>query len=173
VLVAGARVRDETPEVARVIEPPQMHQLVDQDVLAHRLGHQDEAPVETDVTGRRARSPARPLIPYADTRHLKAMVLGQAEQLRGQVASGLPAQLSHSLWSVGWTPRRAFLYPCFLTLNPGALLLGKQLGVAAGSPSRNGDADASVRTNPNEIPSCSRMTDEFHETIDIVLRHGS
>jgi len=52
--VAGARLRNEAPEVARVIEPPQVHQLVDQDVFADGLGHQDETPVETDVTGRRA-----------------------------------------------------------------------------------------------------------------------
>ena len=52
VLIAGTGVRNETPEVARVIEPPQMHQLVDQNVFAHGVGHQDETPVETDVTGR-------------------------------------------------------------------------------------------------------------------------
>ena len=125
VLIAGARVRNEAPEVARVIEPPQMHQLVNQDVLADGLGHQDETPVEADVTGRRARSPARPLIPYADTRHLKAVTVGQAKQLGGQIARGLPAQLLHILWSVGEAQRRAFLYLRFLALNPGALLLGK------------------------------------------------
>jgi hypothetical protein len=125
VVIAGACVRHKAPEVARVIEPPQMHQLVDQDVLADGLGHQDETPVEADVTGRRARSPARPLIPYADARYLKAVMLGQPEQLRGQLARGLPAQLLHSLWSVGETLRGAVLYSCFLTLNPGPLLLGK------------------------------------------------
>jgi hypothetical protein len=52
VFIAGTCVRDEVPEVARVIEPPQMHQLMDQDVLADALGHQDETPVEADVTGR-------------------------------------------------------------------------------------------------------------------------
>lgn len=123
--VAGARLRNEAPEVPRVIEPPQMHQLVNQNVFTDGLGHQDETPVETDVTGRRARSPARPLIPYADTRHLKAVMVGQAKQLGGQIARGLPAQLLHILWSVAEAQRRAFLYPRFLTLNPGALLLGK------------------------------------------------
>jgi hypothetical protein len=123
--VAGARLRNEAPEVARVIEPPQMHQLVNQNVFADGLGHQDETPVETDVTGRRARSPARPLIPYADTRHLKAVTVGQAKQLGGQIARGLPAQLLHILWSIREAQRRVFLYPRFLTLNPGALLLGK------------------------------------------------
>ena len=100
-------------------------------------------------------------------------MLGEAEQLRGQLAGGLPAQLLQGLWSVRDTARRACLYPRFLALNPGSLLLGKQLGVAAGAPPRKGNADASVRTNPNYIPSCPGMTDEFHETITIVLRHGS
>ena len=52
-------------------------------------------------------------------------MLGQAEQLRGQLAGGLPAQLLHSLWSVGNTLRGAVLYPCFLALDPRALLFGK------------------------------------------------
>jgi hypothetical protein len=111
--------------VARVIEPTQMHQLVNQNVFADGLGHQDETPVEADVTGRRARSPARPLIPYADTRHLKAVTVGQAKQLGGQIASGLPAQSLQILWSVGKVQRRAVLHPRFLALNPEALLPGK------------------------------------------------
>ena len=48
--VAGAGVRDEAPEMARMIESPQMHQLVDEHVLAHGVGHQDETPVQADVT---------------------------------------------------------------------------------------------------------------------------
>jgi len=52
-------------------------------------------------------------------------MLGQAEQLRGQLAGGLPAQLLHILWSIREAQRRVFLYPRFLTLNPGALLLGE------------------------------------------------
>ena len=49
-LVFGTRVRDKAPEMARVIEPSQMHQLVNQHVVAHRVGHQHKTPVETDVT---------------------------------------------------------------------------------------------------------------------------
>ena len=77
VLVARTRVRDKPPEVARVIKPAQMHQLVNQDVLAHGVGHQDEAPVEADVTRWRARSPARSLIPDADARHVQAKLVRQ------------------------------------------------------------------------------------------------
>src|SRR5688500_17743527 len=48
-LVIGTRVRDKAPEMARVIETAQMHQLVNQHVVAHRIGHQHKTPVETDV----------------------------------------------------------------------------------------------------------------------------
>ncbi len=125
VLIARTRVRDKPPEVARVIELAQMHQLVNQDVLAHTLGHHDETPIQTDVAGTRARSPARPLIPYADTRHLKAVMLGQAQQLRGQLQGGLPSQLPHNLWCVRRCARRVFLDPRLLALNPRPLLLDK------------------------------------------------
>ena len=49
VLVTGAGVRDETPEMARVIEAPQMHEFVDQHVVANRVRHQYEPPIEADV----------------------------------------------------------------------------------------------------------------------------
>jgi len=54
VLVVGARMCDKAPEVARMVEPPEMHQLVNQHILADVVWHQYEPPVETDVTGRRA-----------------------------------------------------------------------------------------------------------------------
>lgn len=41
---------DEPPVRRRVIEPFQMHQLVDHHVVAHPGRHRDEAPVEAHVT---------------------------------------------------------------------------------------------------------------------------
>lgn len=171
--VVGAGVRDKAPEMARVIEAPQMHQLVDQHVFADRVGHQDQTPVEADMTGRRAGSPARPLVPYADARHPEPMICREAQQLGRQLARGLPSQLRKSLGRVRLGARAGILNPRALPLNPGALLLGKQLGVPAGSPSRKGDTDASVRPDTYHVSSCPGMADEFHETITIVLRHGS
>ena len=100
-------------------------------------------------------------------------MLGQAAQMRGQLARGFPAQLLHSLGSVDEMLRGAFPYLCPLALDPRGLLLGKQLSVAAGSPARNGDTDASIGTDANYISSSPGVTDEFHETITIVLRYGS
>jgi len=42
----------EPPEVPGVIESSEMHQLVDQDVVADGVRHQHEPPVQTDVAGR-------------------------------------------------------------------------------------------------------------------------
>lgn len=53
VLVGGAGVCDEAPEVARVIEAAQVHQLVYEYIIAHLVGHQNQAPVQADVARRR------------------------------------------------------------------------------------------------------------------------
>ena len=45
----GARLRDEAPEVPGVIQAAQVHELVDDDVVAHSIGHENETPVEADV----------------------------------------------------------------------------------------------------------------------------
>ena len=90
VLVVGARMCDKAPEVARMVEPPEMHQFVNQHVVPDAVGLQYEPPVQANVTGRRAGSPSRALITYADARHMNAMMLGEAQQLRGQLVSGLP-----------------------------------------------------------------------------------
>lgn len=50
VLIVRARVRDKAPEVTRMIEPAQMHELMNEDVVADRVRHQEETPVQTDVT---------------------------------------------------------------------------------------------------------------------------
>ena len=84
-----------------MVEPPQMHQLVNQHLVADGIRHQHEPPVQTDMTGRRAGSPSRPLIAYADARHLKSMVFGEPQQLGGQLARGLSPQLLDGLRTVG------------------------------------------------------------------------
>ena len=50
-LVVRTRGGDERPEFRRVIEAFQVHQLVDEDVIAHPVGHRHEPPVQTDETG--------------------------------------------------------------------------------------------------------------------------
>src|SRR5918997_1889034 len=64
-----------------------MHQLVDEDVLAHRRWHLDEPEVERDSACARARTPPRTLIPDDDAGDRHAMSLGQLEQLRNELGS--------------------------------------------------------------------------------------
>jgi len=173
VLVVGARMCDQPPEVARMVEPPQMHQLVNQHIVPDGVRHQYEPPVQTDVAGGRAGSPSRSLIAYADARHLKSVMFGQPQQLGGQLARGPTPQLLDGLGTVGRSLCGQLVDMRPLTLDPGTLLLGEQLGVAAGSPSRNGDTDTSVGAHPDDVTPGSRMADEIHERITIVLRHGS
>src|SRR5207237_569954 len=64
------------PEELRMVEPLQVHQLVNEHVLAHKIGHQHEAPIQADVSVRRAGSPAPSLIAYAHPRHAQAVDVG-------------------------------------------------------------------------------------------------
>ena len=101
------------------------------------------------------------------------MVLGQAQQLARELTDGPLPQLLDSLRAMGRRLRGPFQGLSALTLDPRAVLLGKQLRMAAGPPSRKCDADSSVRPDANHISSGFGMTDEIHERITIVLRHGS
>ena len=49
VAIVRARLRHQLPELRRVIEALEVHQLVNEDVVAYRRGHLHETPVETDV----------------------------------------------------------------------------------------------------------------------------
>jgi len=97
---------------------------------------------------------------------------GEALEMPGQFPRCLPPPLLDGLWRVGDTIRDRFAHVRPLSLNPWALLLGKELGVAAGAPLRNRHTDTSVGPDADYIASGSRVADEFHETITIVLRHG-
>src|SRR5688500_2938296 len=172
-VVVGTCMRNQTPEMARVIEPAQVHQLVNQHVIAHAVGHQYQAPVETDMARWRARSPSRPLVAYAHTRHLQAVICSQLHQARGQLAHGLPSQIPDGFRGIREAARRASEYLRALPLEPGALLGGEQLRVTAGSPSRNGDTDTSIGSYPDYVASSPGMTNKIHERITIVPRHES
>src|SRR5215204_5910518 len=50
------------PEPRRVIHPPQVHELVHDDVVAHPVGHEDQTPVQADAPVPPAGAPAGPLI---------------------------------------------------------------------------------------------------------------
>src|SRR5262245_37898024 len=128
-----------------------MHQLMNQHIVPDGVGHQYKPPVQTDVTRWRARSPARPLIAYADARHSKSMMFSEPQQPGGKLALGPPPQLVNGLGAMSRDPCGEVADMSSLTLDPRTLLLGEELGVAAGSPSRNGDSDTSVGPYPDNI----------------------
>ena len=70
----------QTPESARVAGLPKMHQLVDEDVVAHGIRHLHESPVQADRPVRRAGPPARSLIADGHADHGQPMGLGQVAE---------------------------------------------------------------------------------------------
>ena len=59
---------------------PQMHQLVNEHVIANLLGHLHQAKVQRDLAGARARSPPRTLISDADTTDVESVLSCQIVQ---------------------------------------------------------------------------------------------
>lgn len=82
----------EPPEPNRVIGLPQVHQLMDEDVFADVRRHEQQAVVERDIASRRTRSPARALIADGHPPDGEAVLRGQGEQLRRQLALRLLTQ---------------------------------------------------------------------------------
>ena len=138
---------DQPPVRGRVIEPSQVHQLMDEHVVAHLVGHQDQTPVETNVTIAAARSPARTLIPHGDPRHRQAVRRRQGEEAWRQF-------LLRALF------QRAALFECeerpgdagALARNPGQIPPGKRLRLPLRPAARDGDAHASVVIDAQQIP---------------------
>jgi hypothetical protein len=171
-LVIRARQRDEPPEVARMIEAPQVHELMNQHVIPNRLRHQNEPPVQTDVSRGRTRPPAGALIAYAYTRQYQPVPFGECTQANGKLTRGTSPQLADFVGCVDAPDGLMVPGACLLTLNPRTLLLDKKLGMAAGSPARQRNPHGPVGAHAKEITTGSGVTDEFHETISIVPRHG-
>ncbi len=96
----------------------------------------------------------------------------EALEVPGQFARRLSSPLFDGLGRVVGPLGIYFADVRPLSLNPRALLLGKQLRMSTGAPARHRNTDTSVRPDADDIASGARVADEFHETITIVLRHG-
>lgn len=70
-----------------MVHAPQVHQLVDEDVFAHSRRHQNEPPVQADVTLAAAGAPARALIADADARDGDTETAGERQKSRRQLAA--------------------------------------------------------------------------------------
>jgi hypothetical protein len=95
-VASGAVVRTcvghQPPVRRRMVHPAQVHQLVDQDVIAHRRRHQDQSPVQANVAVTSAGAPPRSLIADADAPDRKPMACRQFEQARRQLPPRLLSQ---------------------------------------------------------------------------------
>src|ERR671913_679778 len=82
----GARGLDQPPEAARVILLAQVHQLVDEDVIANGVRRLHQPEVQGDDALARARSPSRSLVANRDAGDLQAVRLRQFLQARNELA---------------------------------------------------------------------------------------
>src|SRR5688572_27555613 len=84
---AGAGRLHEAPESPRMVLLLQVHQLVDEHVVADLVGRLHEPEVERDGARAGARSPSRALVSDADARDGQRMTFRQLVEARDQLAS--------------------------------------------------------------------------------------
>src|SRR5581483_986674 len=140
-----------------MIHALEMHQFVDQYVVADPIGHRDQPPVQTDVAVRRTRSPAPPLIANADSRNRQAVLRGEFEQPRREdLLRARDIVRIRRDDDVGRDRLRG--EPMSLLTDPRLLAFDKRRCFSFRSPPRNGDAHAPIRPNANDVTPRARMT---------------
>jgi hypothetical protein len=161
-LIVRTRSLYELPEFRRVIEPLQVHQLVDHHVVAHPRGHPHQTPVQADVTAPRARTPPPALIPDADPRHREAVRQSQVKQTFRKLA-----RCARSLrpFDFGIRARRRDrtpgLNPQPLPLDPSPLILCELARLPLRSTARNRDADRTVVAHGDDVSPRARVPHEL------------
>ena len=119
-------IGDEAPVRRRMVHPVQMHQFVDQNVIAHRCRHQHQSPVQADMTVTPAGTPPRSLIAHADACHGEPVLRCQFEQSCGQIAACLLSQQP-----LAFEGPKFALGTCSLSDDPVDVPLNERLGLAA------------------------------------------
>ena len=125
-------VSDESPVRGRMVHPAQVHQLVNQNVIAYRWRHQHQSPVQTDVAVTPAGAPPRALIPDADARHDESVARCQVEQACRQLAACVLSQRA-----VIFERTKFGLRTRSLPDNPVNVALNERLGLATRAAARN------------------------------------
>jgi len=103
-----------------------MHQFVNQDVVPYERRHEDQPPVQTNVTIPPARPPARSLVANGDTRHLQAVPRRQFQQPLRQIVARLLLQCAVVVHLTQPDPR-----PVPLLRDPLRIPLHECLGLAS------------------------------------------
>ena len=139
-----------------MIHTSQMHQLVDEHVLADRSRHEDETPVQTDVTIATARAPTRALVPDADARHHETVSGSEREQSWRKFTTGLLAQRAPLLDRV-----TVLRQSSTLPRNPFSMSRGERFGFATRAAAWNRYAKAAIRIDTQHVATGAAMPDEI------------
>lgn len=155
-----ARVLNEAPEFPGMIRLPQVHELVDQNVLADLCGHEQQPEIQGDVAGRGAGAPPRTLAADADAGHLEAKSPREREKLWRELARRALPQLAFDL-------RR----PCrrqstgTLLLGPGEVPLRETERFGARSTARDRDAKGAIRPDAHHVAAGAAHSYEMDDEV--------
>ena len=147
--------RDQSPVHRGVVEPLEVHELVNHHVVAHPVGHCNQSPVQADVSITAARTPSRPLISNADSRHPQAVLLGKRLQPCRQFLVRLRLE---PLAIVGGKPH--IPQHGALALNPLDMSACEGIGFPLRASARNRDAQAAVVLHAQQVAARATMADE-------------
>jgi hypothetical protein len=154
--VPGAGAGNQPPVGWRVIEPLEVHQLVNHHVILHPGRHGDEAPVEAHVPVAPTGSPSRPLITNADARHGQTVQISQLAQPLREVRVCLrPEPLSIVDGKATARQHRA------LPKNPVDMTLRKRVRRSTRPAAGNGYTHAAVEFDAQQVSSRPAMADEI------------
>ena len=153
--VPGTGCGNQPPVRWRVIEPLEVHQLVNHHVILHPGRHGDETPIEAHVPVAPTGSPSRPLITNADARHGQTVQISQLAQPLRKVSLCLrPEALSVVDGKANARQHRA------LPKNPVGMALRKRVRLSARPAAWNGHTDAAVEFDAQQVSSRPAMADE-------------
>jgi hypothetical protein len=139
----------------------QMHQLVDQHVIADEGRHVDETPIQRDVSLAGTRAPSSALIANADAGDVQTVLGGKLQKANGQLAPR-----ARQACGIGWRWSRHLPVDGFaakprpLTFNPQRLPAGKVGRFTLRTAAWDRDPYGAVVTNAQHVASRLRMPHE-------------
>ena len=144
-----------------MIEALQVHQLMDQHVVANRWRHQNEPPVQRDLAVTATGSPSRALITDAHAGHGQTLFSSDLQQACWQLCARARAK-RHALLGA----EHRWYEPRPLPCDPVDVTLHECVGLALRSAARDRHAYAPVMIDAQEIPSRTAMTNEVNRGCD-------
>ena len=152
-----------------------MHQLVDDHVVAHPVGHRNEPPVQADMTRARARSPSPALIADADACNRQVVNTGEIVYARRQFAfrafDKLPLGQTVAIRrnrpergmrdaGVNEAARLLVLQAAKLLVDPWSLAIGERRRFFRRAPTRQRHSNRVLVDHSHNVAACAGMADE-------------